>query len=232
MPIINYSGGTEISGGILSNHPLADIAPCGFAAPCPGIAADVVDEFGTSLDSGVGELAIRRPWIGQARGFWHDPGRYVETYWSRIPGVWLHGDWAEKSESGQWYIRGRSDDTLKIAGKRVGPAEIESILTAHVAVTEAAVIGVPDEKKGTALVGFCVGRAQNGVAEELREHVAREMGKPLKPERIHFVSALPKTRNGKIVRRAIRAAYLHEDAGDLSSLENPNALDEIRNINA
>jgi acetyl-CoA synthetase len=231
VPIINYSGGTEISGGILSNHPLAEIAPCGFAAPCPGIAADVVNEFGTSLDSGVGELAIRRPWIGQARGFWRDPARYVETYWARIPGVWLHGDWAEKSESGQWYIRGRSDDTLKIAGKRVGPAEIESILTAHVAVTEAAVIGVPDEKKGSALVGFCVGRVQNGVAEELRERVARELGKPLKPERIHFVSALPKTRNGKIVRRAIRAAYLHEDAGDLTSLENPNALDEIRNIN-
>jgi acetyl-CoA synthetase len=231
VPIINYSGGTEISGGILSNHPLAPIKPCGFAAPCLGIAADVVDESGTSIKSGVGELAIRCPWIGQARGFWNDTDRYLSTYWERVPGLWIHGDWVERDTDGHWFILGRSDDTLKVGGKRLGPAEVESILTAYPGVIEAAVIGIPDEKKGTAIVGLCVARESNGLADQLRDHVARELGKPLRPERIHFVSALPKTRNGKIVRRAIRAAYLHQDAGDLMTLENPSAIDQIRKLN-
>ena len=231
VPIINYSGGTEISGGILSNHPLAPMKPCGLAAPCLGIAADIVDDTGASLQSGVGELAIRQPWIGQARGFWNDSGRYLESYWSRVPGLWMHGDWAEQDSDGCWFIHGRSDDTLKISGKRVGPAEVESILMSHPEVTEAAVIGIPDYKKGTALVGLCVGTQNDRLGSELREYVAAELGKPLRPERIHFVSALPKTRNGKVVRRAIRAAYLNEHAGDLSALENPGALDEIRKLN-
>jgi acetyl-CoA synthetase len=231
VPVINYSGGTEISGGILSNHPLAPIKPCGFAAPCLGIAADVVDEAGNSIASGTGELAIRQPWIGQARGFWNDSERYLETYWSRQAGVWIHGDWAERDRDGTWFVRGRSDDTLKVGGKRVGPAEIESVLTGYPGVTEAAVIGVPDEIKGTAIVALCVARAENGLAGKLRDYVASELGKPLRPERIHFVSELPKTRNGKIVRRAIRAAYLGETTGDLGALENPNAIDPIRNLN-
>jgi acetyl-CoA synthetase len=231
VPIINYSGGTEISGGILSNHPLAPMKPCGFAAPCLGIAADVVDEAGNSVSSGVGELSIRRPWIGQARGFWGDPERYLQTYWSRVPGLWMHGDWAERDRDGCWFIHGRSDDTLKIGGKRVGPAEVESILISHPSVVEAAVIGIPDQQKGTALVGICVGSQEDAPPETLREFVAKELGKPLRPDRIHFVTALPKTRNGKIVRRAIRAAYLHEDAGDISALENPGVLEEIRKLN-
>ncbi len=231
VPIINYSGGTEISGGILSNHPLAPIKACGFAAPCLGIAADVVDESGRSIESGVGELAIRCPWIGQARGFWNDAQRYLSTYWERVPGLWIHGDWVQRGADGHWFILGRSDDTLKVGGKRLGPAEVESILTAYPGVLEAAVIGIPDERKGTAIVGLCVARETNGLADQLRDHVASELGKPLKPERIHFVSALPKTRNGKIVRRAIRAAYLHQDPGDLMTLENPSAIDQIRKLN-
>ncbi len=231
VPVINYSGGTEISGGILSNHPLAPIKPCGFAAPCLGIAADVVDESGRSIESGVGELAIRCPWIGQARGFWNNAQRYLNTYWERVPGLWIHGDWVERDADGHWFILGRSDDTLKVGGKRLGPAEVESILTAYPGVLEAAVIGIPDERKGTAIVGLCVARETNGLADQLRDHVATELGKPLKPERIHFVSALPKTRNGKIVRRAIRAAYLHQDPGDLMTLENPSAIDQIRKLN-
>lgn len=231
VPIMNYSGGTEISGGILSNHPLAPIKSCGFAAPCLGIAADVVDESGHSIKSGVGELAIRCPWIGQARGFWNDTDRYLNTYWERVPGLWIHGDWVERDADGHWFILGRSDDTLKVGGKRLGPAEVESILTAYPGVIEAAVIGIPDEKKGTAIVGLCVARESNGLADQLRDYVASELGKPLRPERIHFVSALPKTRNGKIVRRAIRAAYLHQDPGDLMTLENPSAIDQIRKLN-
>ncbi len=230
LPIINYSGGTEISGGILSNHPLAPIKPCGFAAPCLGIDADVVDEAGGSIDSGVGELAIRNPWIGQAHGFWNDADRYLKTYWERVPGLWIHGDWVERDSDGHWFILGRSDDTLKVGGKRLGPAEVESILASYPGVSEAAVIGIPDEKKGTAIVGICVARESNGLADELRNHVAAELGKPLRPERIHFVPALPKTRNGKIVRRAIRAAYLHQDPGDLMALENPGVMEEIRKL--
>lgn len=231
VPIINYSGGTECSGGILSDHPLAPIKPCGFAAACPGIAADVIDDQGNSLRGPVGELAIRQPWIGQARGFWRDWDRYIRTYWSRVPGVWIHGDWAQLDEDGYWFIQGRSDDTLKIAGKRVGPAEVESVLVGHPDVVEAAVIGIPDERKGSAMVGFCVtARPTVSLAEELRERVAAEMGKPLKPERIHFVSALPKTRNGKIMRRVVRAAYLRQDPGDLMALNNPTSVEQIRDI--
>ncbi|MCS7023666.1 MAG: AMP-binding protein [Bryobacteraceae bacterium] len=229
IPIMNYSGGTECSGGILANHPLAPIKPCGFAAPCPGMAADTVDDQGRPVRQAVGELAIRGPWIGQARGFWRDPERYLQTYWSRIPGMWIHGDWAEIDADGHWFIHGRSDDTLKIAGKRVGPAEVESILVADPQVVEAAVIGVPDARKGSAMVGFCVAlQPGEALAARLCDRVAQAMGKPLRPDRIHFVSALPKTRNGKIMRRVVRAAYLGEDPGDLMALENPQAVEQIQ----
>ncbi|MEP7341980.1 MAG: AMP-binding protein [Acidobacteriota bacterium] len=234
IPIINYSGGTEISGGILMSNPLLPIKPCGFAAPCPGIAADVVDDAGNSVRGAVGELAIRQPWIGQARGFWKDDERYLATYWSKIPGLWVHGDWAMVDADGHWFIFGRSDDTLKIAGKRVGPAEVESALVSHSAVAEAAAIGIPDELKGTALVAFCVlknGETASGqLAEALRDRVAAELGKPLRPEKVVFVSALPKTRNAKVMRRVIRAAYLGESLGDTTALENPAAVEAIRQM--
>ncbi|HEX5080731.1 MAG TPA: AMP-binding protein, partial [Blastocatellia bacterium] len=232
IPIINYSGGTEISGGILMSNPLLPIKPCAFSAACPGIAADVVDENGDSVRGAVGELVIRKPWIGQARGFWKDEQRYLQTYWSRFPGVWVHGDWARVDGDGHWSILGRSDDTLKIAGKRVGPAEVESVLVGAESVIEAAAIGVPDELKGAALVAFCVlapgvdGDAR--LEEELRERVAKELGKPLRPEKIHFVESLPKTRNAKVMRRVIRAAFLGEDTGDTTALENPAAVEAIR----
>jgi acetyl-CoA synthetase len=279
LPIINYSGGTEISGGILMGNPLLPIKPCSFPAPCPGIDAAILDEEGKPVGAGkVGELAIRRPWIGMARGFWGEKERYLETYWNRFENIWVHGDWAMQDEDGHWYILGRSDDTLKVAGKRVGPAEVESLLVAHELVSEAAVIGVPDEIKGTAMVAFCVlserpaaagglrretqetessdkeshAKAQSAQSEdeerttpasghasfvrrgalesELKALVAKDMGKPLTPSRIHFVSALPKTRNAKVMRRVIRAAYLGEDPGDLSALENPGAVDNIRTL--
>ncbi len=234
IPIINYSGGTEISGGILMGNPLLPLKPCSFAAPCPGIAADVVDDNGNSVRNAVGELVIRAPWIGMARGFWHDNDRYLQTYWARFTDVWVHGDWALIDEDGHWFILGRSDDTLKIAGKRVGPAEVESILVNHPAVVEAAAIGVPDEVKGSAMVVFCVVRegvnANDNLAAELKHLIAAEMGKPLQPEKVFFVPALPKTRNGKVMRRVIRAAYLCENAGDLTALDNPAAVEEIKRI--
>ena len=254
LPIINYSGGTEISGGILSGNFLLPQKPCSFPAPCPGMDVDIVDENGKSVGPNeVGELVIKQPWIGMARGFWQEKERYFETYWSRLKNIWVHGDWAMRDEDGHWFILGRSDDTLKVAGKRVGPAEVESILVSHPSVVEAAVIGVPDETKGTAMVAFCVLRsadtpvrmsakhenepAASGdadksvrvpIIDELKSLVARDMGKPLAPSKIHFVSALPKTRNAKVMRRVLRAAYLGQDPGDLSSLENPQSVEEIQ----
>jgi acetyl-CoA synthetase len=177
------------------------------------------------------------------RGFWRDPQRYEDTYWSRFPGVWVHGDWARIDGSGQWFIEGRSDDTIKIAGKRLGPAEVESLLVAHRDVVEAAAIEVPHEVKGGALVCFVV--LQQGVTpgEELRAELARRivdgLGKAMKPEAIKFARELPKTRNAKIMRRLIRAVYLtsHADGapasataalGDVSALDNARALDAVR----
>ena len=249
LPIINYSGGTEISGGILMGNPLLPIKPCSFPAPCPGMDVDILDEDGKPVGPGkVGELVFKQPWIGMARGFWQEKERYLDTYWRRFKNIWVHGDWAMRDTDGHWFILGRSDDTLKIAGKRVGPAEVESILVAHPLVAEAAVIGVPDEMKGTAMVAFCVlndeSRMMNGelkitdnssfiihhssIESDLRSLVARDMGKPLAPSRIHFVSALPKTRNAKVMRRVLRSVYLGEDPGDLSALENLNSIEEIK----
>jgi len=230
-PIINYSGGTEISGGIVMGNPLTPLKPCALSAPCPGIAADVFDERGQSVRNQVGELVIKAPWIGMTRGFWKDPQRYEETYWSRWPNVWVHGDFAAVDEDGLWYILGRSDDTIKVAGKRLGPAEIESIVVAHPLVVEAAAIGVPDEIKGSEVVVFAV--LANGVEPnqalraELHQMVVKSLGKPLAPREIRFVSDLPKTRNAKLMRRTIRSAYLGEDHGDTSSLVNPESLEEI-----
>jgi acetyl-CoA synthetase len=234
LPIINYSGGTEISGGILMGNPLAPIKPCSFSGPCPGIAADVIDENGHPLRDGVGELVIRKPWIGMARGFWNDPERYLQTYWSYRPEVWRHGDWARIDPDGHWQILGRSDDTIKVAGKRIGPAEIESILVSHPCVGEAAVVGVPDKLKGSVAIAFCVpsapGEPGPELCYELRQLVAKELGKPLCPEKVFLVPDLPRTRNAKIMRRVIRSAYLNEDPGNISALENPGAIEAIQQI--
>jgi len=234
LPIINYSGGTEISGGIVMANVLTPMKPCGFSGPLPGMAADVVDENGKSVRGRVGELVIREPWIGMTRGFWRDPQRYIESYWSRWPDVWVHGDWAAVDDDGLWYILGRSDDTIKIAGKRVGPAEVESILVAHPQVSEAAAVGVPDPIKGEALVCFCVLRkganGDVGLAAELKGNVARDLGKALAPRDVLFVGDIPKTRNAKVMRRIVRAAYIGEKLGDTSALENPASLEEIKRL--
>ena len=231
-PIINYSGGTEVSGGIVSGNLLTPIRPCSFAGPNVGVAADVVDAAGQPLRGSVGELVIRQPLPGMTRGFWHDPDRYLETYWSRFPGIWVHGDWALVDEAGYWYIHGRSDDTLKVAGKRVGPAEVESAAVAHRSVVEAAAVGIPHDVKGESIAVFCVLRRGEADTPELRAAIAaevvRELGKALKPDVVEILPALPKTRSGKVMRRVIRAAYLGLDPGDLSALDDPAALEAIR----
>lgn len=232
LPVINYSGGTELSGGIVMGNPILPLKPCAFSAPCPGIAADVLDENGNPVRNQVGELVIKTPWIGITRGFWKDPQRYEETYWSRWPGIWVHGDFALIDDDDMWYILGRSDDTIKVAGKRLGPAEIESILVSHPDVVEAAAIGVPDEIKGSEVVAFAVLSTDCDPCEELRQElykmIVKALGKPFAPREVLFVSDLPKTRNAKVMRRMIRAAYLGEDPGDTSSLVNPEAVEEIR----
>jgi acetyl-CoA synthetase len=244
LPIINYSGGTEVSGGLVGGNVLTALKPAAFAGPPPGIAADVVDDQCRPVRNTVGELVVTQPWIGMTRGFWNDEERYLQTYWSRFPNVWVHGDWAAIDDDGLWYILGRSDDTIKIAGKRLGPAEVESVLVDDPAVLEAAAIGVPDALKGQALVCFCVLRplhadtrgaqgedeVRHALVDRLKALVGVRLGKPLRPDSIFFVRDLPKTRNAKVMRRVIRAAYLGEAPGDLSSLENPQAVDEIRAV--
>jgi acetyl-CoA synthetase len=234
LPIINYSGGTEISGGIVMGNPLLPLKPAAFSSPCPGIAADIFNEHGESVVGEVGELVIKAPWIGMTRGFWNDPKRYLESYWSQWDDVWVHGDFAEVDKDGLWYILGRSDDTIKIAGKRLGPAEVESIAVENESVIEAAAVGLPHDIKGNQLAIFCVLdpkiQKSDHLKTELTKAVTRAMGKALTPALIAFVSDLPKTRNAKVMRRMVRAAYLGLELGDLSSLVNPEILEEFRRL--
>jgi acetyl-CoA synthetase len=232
-PILNYSGGTEISGGILCGNVFKPLKPGAFSGPVPGMDADVVDENGNPVRGAVGELVIRQPWIGMTRSFWNDDDRYLQAYWQRFDDVWVHGDFAAIDEDGLWYILGRSDDTINVAGKRLGPAEVEALLNAHPSVSESAAVGVPHEVKGQEVVAFVVlkpnASPSNALRSELIQRVIDELGKPLKPRTIKFTEALPKTRNAKVMRRVIRAAFLGEDLGDVSSLEDPSTVETIKN---
>ena len=231
-PILNYSGGTEISGGIVCGNFFKPLKPCSFSGPVPGMAADVIDESGNSIKGAVGELVIRQPWIGMTRGFWRDNARYVESYWSRFDGVWVHGDFAAIDKDGLWFILGRSDDTIKVAGKRLGPAEIEAIINADEEVEESAAIGIPHDIKGEEVGLYVVLGPQVSPSEEIRSRLMRsvmnELGKPLKPGFIKFCTSLPKTRNAKVMRRVIQAVYLDKDPGDISSLEDPASITAIQ----
>jgi acetyl-CoA synthetase len=230
-PVINISGGTEVGACFLSPHPVQPLSPMSLGGPALGMAVDVFDDAGHPVRGEVGELVCTKAWPGMTRGLYKDPERYLEVYWSRWPDVWVHGDWAS-IEDGQWYLHGRSDDTIKIAGKRLGPAEAESAAVSHPAVVEAAAVGIPNELKGEELWVFVV--TAPGVvpsaelAAEIAAAVAEQLGKSFKPAAIRFTSALPKTRSAKVLRRAIRATVEGVDPGDLSSLEDPAALDAVR----
>ncbi len=231
VPIVNESGGTEVGACFLATCVTEPVKPVALGFPALGQDLDVFGPEGKPVRGEVGELVCKRPWPGMTRGIWRDDERFLDAYWKRFPGVWTHGDWASVDEDGYWFLHGRSDDTLNIAGKRIGPAELESAAVSHPAVTEAAAIGVPHDVKGEVAWIFCVLKpgddATPARAQEISTAVTDELGKAFKPERIVFVSALPKTRSAKIVRRAVRARVLGEDPGDLSALENPDALDEI-----
>ncbi len=228
IPIINYSGGTEIAGGLLGCVVMRPIKACGFNSAVPGIDAAALDESGRPVTGSVGELAALNVWPGMTKGFWNDPERYLDAYWRRFDGVWVHGDWAMIDEDGDWMLLGRSDDTLKIAGKRLGPAEVESAAGEIPEVKESAAIGVPHATKGEAPVLFVVlkpdAAASARLAGRIADKVAEALGKPLRPQAVHFVADLPRTRNAKIMRRVVRAVHLGKDPGDLSALENANAL--------
>jgi acetyl-CoA synthetase len=233
LPIINLSGGTEVGACFLSPLPICDLKPCTLRGPALGMDVDIVDGTGSPVGPGeVGELVCRQPWPSMTRGIWGDPDRYLDTYWRRFPGIWVHGDWATRDEDGFWFLHGRSDDTLSIAGKRLGPAEVESALASHPAVAESAAIGVPHTLKGETIWCFVVVKPgvdeTSALATKLRNVVAEHLGRSFLPSKVVFVPELPKTRSAKIVRRVIRAAALAQDPGDLSSLENPDSLDGIR----
>jgi acetyl-CoA synthetase len=227
-PIVNISGGTEVGACFLSTVITEPIKPVALGFPALGQDMDVVDVLGDSVRGEVGELVCRRPWPGMTRGIWGDDARFIETYWSRFPGVWTHGDWASVDEDGYWFLHGRSDDTLNHAGKRIGPAELESAAIGSGIVAEAAAIGVPHAVKGEVAWIFCIVKpGEQRKDERVADAVTAVLGKAFKPDRIVWVDALPKTRSAKIVRRAVRARVLGKDPGDLSSLENPESLDAI-----
>ena len=239
VPVINFSGGTEVGGSFLAPYPVETIRSCSLGGPSLGMDVDVVDDDGNSVRGQVGELVCRQPWPSMTRGIWQDEERYRQAYWARFPGMWTHGDFALVDGDGQWFILGRSDDVMNVAGKRLAPAEVESVMNTHPCVAEAAAVGVPDPVKGEAVWAFWVprpgeetvtGPAADEIGGELAALVGRELGKPFAPSRVWRVAALPKTRSAKIMRRAIRAAALGVDPGDLSGAENPDAVGAIRRL--
>ncbi|HPM75640.1 MAG TPA: AMP-binding protein [bacterium] len=230
-PIINISGGTEIVGCHLSPLPISKLKPCTLAHQGLGMDVDVFDEEGHSIPTGIGHLVCKQPAPSMTKGFLNDPQRYLDTYFARFEGVWFHGDWAERDEDGLWFLRGRSDDTIKIAGKRTGPAEIESALLEHADTVEVAAIGVPDELKGENVVCFAVLKSGTTESEELRkalsDKVVELLGKTLRPKHVYFVDELPKTRSAKILRGVIKKKFLGVDIGDVASCANPEAIEGI-----
>jgi acetyl-CoA synthetase len=233
IPILNYAGGTECGGAILISSFLQKLRPCAFGHPVPGCGADIVDRNGRSLPPGeMGELVMRRPSIGLTRGLWRAPERYLDEYWNVIPGVWVQGDLASRDAEGLWYLHGRSDDTIKISGKRTGPAEIETTLLSTGLLADCAIVGLPDPVNGMVLAAVCVPLTQDGdasaLASLLSDAVSAGFGQPYRPKEFIFVPELPKTRNSKTMRRVIRSALTGQQFGDLSSLANPASIEEIR----
>jgi acetyl-CoA synthetase len=230
-PVINISGGTEVGACFLSPTVAEPLSPCSLGGPSLGMAVDVFDDAGHPVRGEVGELVCTKPWPGMTRGLWRDPERYLDTYWSRYPGVWWHGDFASIAPDGQWFLHGRSDDTIKLAGKRLGPAEVETVVVGHPAVVEAAAVGVPDPVKGEALWVFVVPAAgvdaDDALRAELTELVTQHLGSSFRPSAIRFTTALPKTRSAKVLRRAIRSVVTGSAPGDLSGLEDPGTLDAV-----
>ena len=225
LPVINLSGGTEIGGAMLSVLPGMGIKPSTVGMPIPGMSLESVDDDGRPVRGKDGYLVIRSPWPAMTRGLLNDDSRYLEAYWSRFEGVWFHGDYVLVDEDGLWYMRGRTDDVINVSGHRMSTAEIEDSALSHPGVSDVASVAVPDDLTGQAIVVLVV--AQDGLEGDVRDLVAKKIGKIARPRAVMQVPDLPRTRTGKIVRRAISAKLLGDDPGDLSSIENPQALEAI-----
>ena len=217
---------------IVASNILFPQKPASFNGPVPGTGGDIVGPDGRSLPPGeIGELVMREACIGTTRGLWRDERRYIESYWSQVPGMWVQGDLASRDDDGFWFLHGRSDDTLKVAGKRVGPTEIEEALLATGTVTEVAAVGLPDAVTGSAVVCVAVPAAgqagDDAHARALADAAAAALGRAFRPKRVVFVADLPKTRSMKVMRRVVRATLAGQPPGDLSSLVNPEAVQDL-----
>jgi acetyl-CoA synthetase len=234
-PIINISGGTEICGCFLMPLPIQSLKPCTLGGPGLGMDIDIVDSSGGSIadTNERGFLVARDSCPSMTKSLWSGDDRYLEEYWSSFEGLWDHGDWAQQDADGFWFLHGRADDALNVAGRKVGPAEVEGAAMEHDAVNQAAAVGVPDDTTGTAVVLYVI--AEEGATETddlreaIREMVGEELGKPFRPREVLFVDELPMTQSGKIVRRAVQATYTGEELGDMSSIENPGAVERLKN---
>lgn len=231
-PIINFSGGTEVGGGLIIGYPGIASAAAAFTGPLPGIDVGVVDDEGNRVDGTIGELAVFNTFPGMTHAFWGDRERYLATYWDRFDGVWIHGDLASiepaTSAAPTWRIHGRSDDTLKLSGRRVGPAEIEAAVLKDRRIAEVAVIGIPDEARGMSARAFVVLRDPDAATDfdDLQAQATANAGRGFAPVLV-VVAGLPKTKNGKIMRRLIRSRYLGQPTGDLSALDPGTPIDNI-----
>jgi acetyl-CoA synthetase len=235
-PLINYTGGTEASGALLSSVIVKPIRPAGFNTVSPGISAFVASGDGTRLAGSVGELAVAAPFLGMTQAFWDDRERYLDTYWRSVPGLWVHGDLAIEEADGHFFLLGRSDDTIKVAGKRLGPAEVEDVLLEMPEISEAAAIGIEDAAKGQRLVVFVVPAPEVPLPKtfpaQASDYVAQRLGRAFRPSVVHVIGSLPKTRSSKVMRRVLRNIYTGSPPGDLSSLDNPASIEEIERLRA
>ena len=228
---MNLSGGTKIGGAMLSVLPGMKLKPSTVGIPCPGINLDVFDDNKNSVREKDGYLVIKSPWPAMTHGLLNDDKRYLETYWSRFENIWFHGDYVFVDKDGLWYMKGRTDDVINVSGHRLSTAEIEHTSISHPKISDAASIAIPDEITGEAIVLFIVPEDfSDSLPSEISQHISEKIGKLAKPKYVFVLSDLPKTRTGKIMRRLLKAKLLGLELGDLSSLENPHVLEEIRKI--
>ncbi|HJL67444.1 MAG TPA: AMP-binding protein, partial [Nitrosopumilus sp.] len=232
IPIMNLSGGTEIGGAMLSVFPGMKLKPSTVGIPIPGMNLDVFDDDGNSIQNKNGYLVIKDSWPAMTRSLLNDDLRYFETYWSKFENVWFHGDYVYVDDDNLWYMRGRTDDVINVSGHRMSTAEIEQTVISHPEISDAASIAIPDEITGEAIVVFFVtdNKTETNLEFEISDYISKKIGKIAKPKFVFRLSDLPKTRTGKIMRRLLKSKLLENDLGDISSLENPNVLDEIPKI--
>ena len=229
---MNLSGGTEIGGAMLSVFPGMKLKPSTVGIPVPGMNLDVVDDDGNSVKNKNGYLIIKSPWPGMTRGLLNDNERFIETYWSRFDDIWFHGDYVFVDEDDLWYMRGRTDDVINVSGHRMSTAEIEHTVISHEKISDAASIAIPDDITGEAIVVFFVAdnKDDSNLEQTVSDFISQKIGKVAKPKFVFQLTDLPKTRTGKIMRRLLKSKLLGKELGDLSSLENPQILDEVPKI--